>query len=458
MLPNEIAAYLVPFVGPDFVKLNMQCLVEFNPVGNVNKKLVNDIMNHYAAKGDVDAIDYMLANGYEYSPYILYLAARNGHMSVLRYFKQKGYSLSEESVSIGAVDGGCFEMLKWLTKKGYKFRNIHSMSKRAAFYGHLDILEWIDKDGFKFNFLRLIDSAVQGNQLEVIEWLCTISPYRKKMEMYILRAVTKYGNLSICKWAAEEKKIKLCCRTLADAALYGDVPLFNYVLAKVEGRHSIVFKNAIWGKKIEMVRRLIQLIWPISPKIFAKVITLNNLDIIKEMKEIGYEWDHKMGCVAVRKKKYFPILEWLHSQGAQFDGLTCRNAVAHNNFDALKWLVENGIEFYKDNILQIAVCRGCGGNLEIIDWLFNHGAIVDTSMVNIAARNGYIHVLKWTKEHGVLWNKATYFNAYMYVKYCADNGILEYLEENGCPKPDGGVINTFEKRSISISHEESDCV
>mmetsp|Transcript_2416 Transcript_2416/g.8364 ORF Transcript_2416/g.8364 Transcript_2416/m.8364 type:complete len:318 (+) Transcript_2416:55-1008(+) len=80
-------------------------------------------------------------------------------------------------------------------------------------------------------------------------------------------------------------------------------------------------------------------------------------------------------------------------------GVTCADAAADGNLEALKWLRANGTAWDAKTCSAAAA----GGHLEILKWSREHGCPWDAATCKSAADGGHLEVLQWARENGCQW-------------------------------------------------------
>ncbi|KAJ3335115.1 hypothetical protein HDU83_000620, partial [Entophlyctis luteolus] len=83
-------------------------------------------------------------------------------------------------------------------------------------------------------------------------------------------------------------------------------------------------------------------------------------------------------------------------------------ASKHGQFEVVKWLVDHGANVNTENVNKWAPLHIASsiGHLEVVKWLVDHGANVNAEEVtkatplHIASQNGHLEVVKWLVDHG----------------------------------------------------------
>ena len=210
-----------------------------------------------AKKGYLDSLSFVVENGGKIDSSAIKQAGLYGHVEVLDYLYEKGYSMSEyDAVKVmeKAAEKGWIDVLKALRKHGVKVS--YSVGGFAAANGQVEILRyvkeeaWSDLEGDSRVSLTLQEMFVQGlafealsnNQLDTILWLKArdfpISDFD------VERCIEK-GNYKHVRWWVDKAGLpwspdgELCLQ----AARNGDLDTLKW--AKDHGTHGIAEKSEV---------------------------------------------------------------------------------------------------------------------------------------------------------------------------------------------------------------------
>ncbi len=138
---------------PDLI--NKSCL---NVVDNVLLIII------FASYGNVELLEYVINEDTE-TKLISSYGARNGHISVIEFCKDKGYTIGLQVCS-RAANNGHINVLKWYIENGYVWHE-HS-STFAAYYGHVEVIRWIIDSGLKLH-PQIIGSVAIYGHINILE-------------------------------------------------------------------------------------------------------------------------------------------------------------------------------------------------------------------------------------------------------------------------------------------------
>merc|ERR1711937_806617 len=100
---------------------------------------------------------------------LLHIAARNGHLSELKWLHNRRYAWTSSTTAYAAL-GGHLNALQWLRGQGCPWDE--QTCRLAAAKGHLEILQWARSQGCPWNSWIWKYARLSGNS-EILEWLKT---------------------------------------------------------------------------------------------------------------------------------------------------------------------------------------------------------------------------------------------------------------------------------------------
>merc|ERR1712134_137211 len=100
---------------------------------------------------------------------LLHIAARNGHLSELKWLHNRRYAWTSSTTAYAAL-GGHLKVLQWARSKGCPWDE--QTCTMAAAKGHLEILQWARSQGCPWNSWIWKYARLSGNS-EILEWLKT---------------------------------------------------------------------------------------------------------------------------------------------------------------------------------------------------------------------------------------------------------------------------------------------
>lgn len=137
------------------------------------------------------------------------------------------------------------------------------------------------------------------------------------------------------------------------------------------------------------------------------------------------------------------ILEWL-SKGvhpSELDYAPLRRAIQAGKWEAVKWMLDNGWTATQYTCFDAVEA----GQLEILKKLQDRGlrwnSVGEESFCAVAAKFGYLDILKYGFESGHILDEATCHNA----AQTGDTSILQWLHEKGCVMNERHLVEAIRK-------------
>lgn len=147
------------------------------------------------------------------------------------------------------------------------------------------------------------------------------------------------------------------------------------------------------------------------------------LDVLKYLREIGYNWNDDTALEAVCNLE---ILKFLLENGCPYSREVLSCAAEKGCLDTIVYLHENGYAYENYYPHRYAANNG---HLNVIIYLQGIGCLWDARASENAAHSGHLDIVTYLHEHNCPWDASTFIEA-------AGSGNLEmikYLHENNCP-------------------------
>merc|ERR1712078_715740 len=124
---------------------------------------------------------------------LLHIAARNGHLSELKWLHNRRYAWTSSTTAYAAL-GGHLNVLQWLRSKGCPWDE--QTCTMAAAKGHLDTLQWAHSQGCPWDE-GTCSYAALGGHLKVLQWARSQGcPWNS----WIWKYARLSGNSEILEW------------------------------------------------------------------------------------------------------------------------------------------------------------------------------------------------------------------------------------------------------------------
>jgi hypothetical protein len=372
--------FILPFlklVGKRFYSAVKDYMIE-NKIHERSHNRRIALMLVLAEWGALSCIKLLRDYGVKWGEGTCEVAARGGHLDVLKYARENGclweVSSPYKGMCISAIIGGNVECLKYVQERKCQMPLDNRPCERAAEHGHLEMLK----------YLRSLGCALSGETVTL---------------------AIKNGHLDCVKYLHEEEKmVKLNSETM-DIAL--DLEVMKYL------------------KSVEV---------PWSEYTCSKAAGAGRLDCLKYAHENGAPW--KDSCHEAAKAGQLDCLKYAHENGAHWNTYSVIDLAASKcHYECMKYIIESGEKMPQD-ILRTIICGmyypGCvafKNKLACMKYAHKNGATFTRDITEAAARAGALDCLAYAHEHGCPWDERLYFAALR--RHSLD--CIKYAHEHGCP-------------------------
>lgn len=366
-----------------------------------------------AKQGDLENIKKLEGSLQEFSTdqiLICKIAAQYGHLQILQYYGS------------GKI---------W-TNKG--------IQKEAALHGHLHILEYISE--IHPGYLKpdaILRATLDGSHLHIYRWIC--KRFEEPDYVTNLYGLCKKGDLEFLK-ALGPKKISY-------------VSMGSYVVKYPEIMEWL-YENGL-----------------LHNGYYKSMAYCGNLEMILWFKSLGYELEGELEAIVSEASRggHLHILEWIDENYkiTNYPDLIIK-ALVNSHTHILKWTdkkykypynfdhfcaIQASLEFlnwFNEKGLQFNDKSPCfaieSGDLINLEWFYTHGYALDEDAYNCAAGKGFLHIIRWLKNHKIP------FNLNSIASIAASNGdvgILEWTKEMA-KETNTNLTNTIMEKAIRYAH------
>lgn len=287
-------------------------------------------------------------------------AARSGHLDCLRNAFKRNYPLKIVTCARAAEYGNleCLQLARYLGSPWDSRVCVH-----AAKNGHLKCLEWSIDNGCPWKGGGIMFAACKWGHLNIVTWI-------RERGYLIFGIVTRriiydIGHIEIIKYMIHQgyKPNKYDWRAALHGANINIIKFLDDSEVEMVALHSSDFNNAIQKKSVECIIWLYEHQCPVDSKCFKIAALTNNLDIIKLLYTLNYQWDEDV-CTIAAVNNNLDIIIWARSMGCKWNGNIYIAAIMYNHTKILRWAIENHcpeIDFYcyKDYIYDNYIIEFC---------------------------------------------------------------------------------------------------
>lgn len=319
-----------------------------------------------------------------------YYAARSGCLPTLQWAHENNYTW-DARVCQEAAKRGDFAMLRWAWSQTAPIDN--AAYAEAAGHGHRDILDWmhsIDPELGPSNYAWIC--VARGNQLDIAKWMYASCGPKKHKVIWdtVVEAAVEAGHIDFVTWLMDIGVGWINYRAIMSAARQGRA---DFVLKHFPGDQIHLRKN---GKVLDDEYHDVV---GYEAGIMQAACSSNNLELVKALYAMGCPWSFDISsCIAYRGD--FAMLKWTACECAAGnpEAVTCpittetlKNAVHSGNTEMVDWLICN----------YHAECR----------FSFANGSSTRYDLINLAATNGDVPMIKMLMNHKVAFSTQTVYLA-----------------------------------------------
>lgn len=305
---------------------------------------------------------------------MLMAAGKYGHLEVIKFIcsktNRKRLTINDRILFMIARKGH-INVLKLLHENGFKLTELGGFSiyRGAAMGGHLDILEWARFHKICWDEHQICDDAAMGGNIEILQWIIEnggiVGPE-------ICSFTADCGELGMLKWLHSEGN-KIDEKTFVSAINSGDIETIQWLYEEKCKWNDEVFYRAVEIGNIEVIKFLRERGCPIPAPlpiwdslVYWSNSNISRLDFLKWMfyngLNISDNRDGKQGGLwdASIELGLIEILEWakevdVECSRIEIDDHTIPMAIEYRRLDVLKWAVDNGYPYDKEDLIEIVI-------------------------------------------------------------------------------------------------------
>jgi hypothetical protein len=317
-----------------------------------------------ASCGHLNVLMYANENGCQWTKATCRSAASGGHLNVLQYLYEKGCDMQDAELCYAAAVGGQVHILEWLQEPDDANRKPCAWDMHvyiiAARNGHVNILKYAYEKGCPLEDAMAVkkecwDRAQYGMypyqtlSLDILKWgheLPTPVEQESNKPMpphshWVVPALA--GRLDMFQWAKEQGFSSAFNEDTCEAAAQGG----HLELLEFIHKNGCPWDNLTCAAAAkEGYFGILQ--WAYSngcPLVGSEITECaaigGHLEILKWARDYSFSWNSRV-CTAAAEHGHFHVLKWAHQNGCPWDEFTWRAAFKkHHYYKCLKYVIEN---------------------------------------------------------------------------------------------------------------------
>ena len=276
----------------------------------------------------------------------------------------------------------------------------------AALKKSYNIITWIKNEGL-IDFDKIYIGAALGGNIDILQWAFDNNKYLSiDNKIDIINNAARRGHLDILKWVHVKK-----CSDDNKKKCSDD----NKKKCSDDNKKKCSDDNK---KKCS------------DDKLYMYAIRNNQYNVIKWAHTNNYIWE-RPNCMDVNKRTDERILKWLVRNGHFIDEvytiIAPINPIIKNNIDLLNWSCKNEKIFKNAFNNEDVLLKICSHDKQIFNDIMDDKTI-PIKIINKAASDGNLEMIKWMRKNGSCWDEYTCKNAARYDHF----DCFKYLWLNNC--------------------------
>jgi hypothetical protein len=391
---------------------------------NKNFRNLSTVSSFATYMGNFDLLKWVVGKGYKvHKECVAVVAVRTNNIIILKWLVSELKCPIKENAAISAFSGGSIEMVEYIynLKLDALFNRSHFLV--AMKHGHIHLLKWLLKRVGPLWNGDVFDAAVELGNWEYIQWL-------------------------------KESGCPNCTNANKIAIQKNDLSLLKYLRSLGVPWDKITFSIAASNGNLEILKYLFNSGCPWDDTATLSAAEKGHFECLKYLHEKGIPLHFDVASVVallpVNKYSVEDMIEYLVVNNCPKNEKAVLNAANTGQINLIEFLLEkkfpfsprltnkvsnlNGLKWLHKNKfpLVLETFNNCAQNGDIAAcmWLNAHGCPWDATTTARAAVSGNLEVVKFLHKSGCPWDSRVYRAA----RNCAE--ILQYAEQNHCPKPE----------------------
>ncbi|EGG14240.1 hypothetical protein DFA_12010 [Cavenderia fasciculata] len=394
-----------------------------------------DFIKHYIPKETLGSLDLKcrskMINGYichpnatletlihllDWSPDFIYdgstteIMLGNGNYEMTLYLAQR-LTQQQLNIDVYSLESVCksgsnqsIELARWLIETYPKFEWQGELIDSACIGGNLELVKWLDnnKSINVTSTIRAIDSAARFGYLDIIKYLYT-NGTKKCSDQAIIQA-TINGHLDIVKFITENcGQNKITNHAFIAAILNDRLDILQYLQDNAPSGIAYTvdaMRTATGRGNFEMIKWLHKNRTERFPKHSIQNAAENgHFEIVQFLVEDGIEWSGQ-AIIEAASNSHFNIVEYLfqkRKEGFKSIVVPIDSIAKNGRLDIIHYLEENQVELSTTNSLYLAASAG---HIEVAKHLMEKKYdTYFTHLLAAAAHNGHLDMVKYLHDH-----------------------------------------------------------
>lgn len=349
--------------------------------------LTSDVFEMFSFKGNIEAMTYLMRSGCPYGRSMEF-AAKSNNLTTLRWLRDNGAALDAASFSVACLSGNLGVIMWFERNEGMWDERAMEFAARS---GNLEAVKLLEEIGFQMT-AAATQAAAGLESMEILVWLINNGcPWGKS----VCAQATKDGRLNNLIWAREqgaEWGPEVC----GIAAKEGHFEILKWAVENGCSWDSTTFRGAAEGGHLDIITWAMERGCPADndPLICASAASGGNLEILKFLRDKGFQWD-SFTVLYGAKRGHFDVIEYCLKERCPASSWAVHAAVSEHRFQMVKFLVAKGVPV--DEGSCIAAART--GDIQILRYFKEElGYVVGNRCLKGARKYKQQEMISWIQN------------------------------------------------------------
>lgn len=314
-------------------------------------------------------------------------------------------------------------LLTWALACGAARNTGGALANASASAGNVDALEHVYKHTNCELKCELCESAARGGKLTTLKWLHEQNcPWNEATATEAARG----DHVHILTFL-HSQECPISHRAIDQAAERGHYACVDWLWNHNFAVYATTYECAAGGGQHSMLIALDHIYkCPVRPIAATHAATGGHLDCLQHIVTRGHDWNARDCMLEAAARGHVALIDWLVvEQGCGVDSAVVNVAAENGHIQVLRLAKELGACFGE------CACKNAaaGGHLGALKWLRENHCPWDATVCEMAVRYGYVEMLEWAHANGCDWSEEV-------CAIAAEDGdldTLKWLRANGCP-------------------------
>lgn len=278
-----------------------------------------DVANHAARHGHVHILEYCFQQKCPMRHTVADNACQGGHLECLKYAMSHKV-VAKQQAAVEACENDSVECLEYLIEKKVDWNKMKMVEKAISCNAMKCLLFALNNGG---NITPSAFSyAVSSRSIEMLEFI-----FEKLNRTWTTNAeseIVRFGTIEMLEYATNNFKVEWTPDAVSISAQIGNLEKIKYFLKLGIKIGQYAASQAVIYGSYDCLKLLLENDCPKCESAVSNAATKGRMDMLKLMREYGWDWSENLGsCVAHGTPYFSDILLYALENGYQWDRYKC---------------------------------------------------------------------------------------------------------------------------------------